>query len=104
MILQQRQKIGQSKGKRRVCLWNKKMITAGFSVGQGISIKASSSHITIRTDKAGKRRVSKVMNHGKVLPVIDLKETKSVSLSMLGEIGDGVLVNIEAGKITLQKA
>ena len=79
------------------------MIAAGFSVGQGISIKANSSQVVVRTDETGKRRVSKVMNHGKVLPVIDLKETKSLDLSRLGEIGDGVLVNIEAGKITLQK-
>ena len=104
MLLQQRQKIGQSKGTRRVCLWNKKMIEAGFAIGQPILVRANSSRIIVTVDNAGKRKVSRVVNHGNVLPVIDIKETKSIDLSGLGDIGDGVTVSIAKGKITIEKA
>jgi len=103
-MLKQIQKIGSSKGARRVCLWNKKLIDAGFSIGRPIAISASTSAINVTIDANGKRKVSKVMNHGNELPVIDLKETKSLSLAMLGDIGGKVSVSIEAGKITIKSA
>ena len=103
-MLKQIQKIGKSKDKRRVTLWNKKLVDAGFTIGQPIAIHASTSAISIAIDATGKRKVSGVMNHGNELPVIDLKETKSLSLAMLGEIGGKVSVSIEAGKITIKSA
>ena len=103
-MLKQIQKIGKSKDKRRVCLWNKKLIDAGFSIGKSIAIHAGTSAISIAIDPNGKRKVSRVMNHGNELPVIDLKQTKSLSLAMLGEIGGKVSVEIEAGKITIKTA
>ena len=105
-MLKQTQKIGSSKGARRVCLWNKKLINAGFSIGTPIRITNCDvlKRVEIEPHIYGKRKVSRVMNHGNELPVIDLKETKSLSLAMLGEIGGKVSVSIEAGKITIKSA
>ena len=98
------QKIGTSKGRRRVCLWNRSMIDAGFSIGKPITINAKGNSILVRLDKHGNRKVSGVMNHGNRLPVIDLKETRLLSLAGLGEIGQKVYVKIEANKITITGA
>ena len=100
----QKQKIGASKGLGRICLWNRKMIEAGFPIGQRITIyDAGADLIIIKPDDGGKRKVSGVMNHGKQLPVIDLKQTKAVNIAKLGGIGDMVLVEISFGEITLAK-
>lgn len=97
------QKIGSSKGKRRVCLWNKKLSEAGFPIGQPIHIEVFWGAVWILPDSDGKRKVSRVMNHGNELPVIDLKETKSLDLSSLGEIGGKVEVTISDGRIIIKK-
>lgn len=97
------QKIGSSKGKRRVCLWNKKIGEAGFPIGQPIQIQVTWGMVLIFPDPNGKRKVSRVMNHGNELPVIDLKETKSLDLSSLGEIGGKVEVTISDGRIIIKK-
>jgi len=97
------QKIGSSKGKRRVCLWNKKLIGAGFPIGQPIHIEIFWDAVWILPDPNGKRKVSRVMNHGNELPVIDLKETNSLDLSSLGEIGGKVEVTISDGRIIIKK-
>lgn len=100
--LEQTQRIGNSKGKRRVCLWHRAMIDAGFPIGQPISIKVSTGgKVTIRPVDESRKRVSRVVNHGNVLPVIDLKETKTISLASVGEVGDEVRVRIASNLITI---
>ncbi len=99
----QKQKIGRSKGARRICLWNRAMIKNGFEYGQPICIAVENGARLMVYAKAGPRKVSKVMNHGNELPVIDLKETKSLDFSFLGEVGDKVVVSIQPGKITISK-
>ena len=107
-MLKKIQKIGKSKDKRRVCLWNRKLIELGFPIGQTIHVWTSQTRggegdIRIRPDKNGTRKVSRVMNHGNELPVIDLKQTNSLDLSGLGEIGGKVAVRISQGLITIKK-
>ena len=91
-------KIGQSKGARRVCLWNRVMIDCGFPIGQPITVVmvACSNVCLITPTDTARKKVSRVVNHGNVLPVIDLKETKSLDLSPLGDIGDTVRVDFYA--------
>ena len=100
--MQQKQIIGRSKGAGRICIWNRAIITAGFPIGQCIKISSGAGGIEIRPDQTGRRSVSGVMNHGKRLPVIDLKQTKVLDISVLGEIGDQVEVTIAPGKITIR--
>ena len=78
------------------------MIDAGFPIGQPISIKVSTGgKVTIRPVDESRKRVSRVVNHGNVLPVIDLKETKTISLASVGEVGDEVRVRIASNLITI---
>ena len=96
------QKIGSSKGARRICLWSLELNKIGLTSGTPLMVypcpfKADSGQaaLVIRPCVGGeesRRKVSRVMNHGKELPVIDLKATKSLSLELLGEIGDKVKV------------
>jgi len=99
----QKQRIGTSKGAGRICLWNRAMLTNGFPIGQTITIKQTGTALVIVPDKNGKRKVSGVMNHGNRLPVIDLKQTKSLDIGKLGNIGDSVNVEISTNKITISK-
>ena len=98
------QKIGTSKGAPRLCLWNKKLIPAGFDFGQPIKIDVQSNHVAITPVKEARRKVSKVMNHGNELPVIDIKQTRAIDLASLFVIGDPVRVTISAGRIILEKS
>jgi hypothetical protein len=99
------QKIGSSKGARRICLWSLELNRIGLTSGTPITLKWEGSIgaliIERSADKDVRRKVSRVMNHGKELPVIDLKETKSLSLAPLGEIGDKV--NVEFREIHTSK-
>ena len=99
----QKQRIGASKGAGRICLWNRAMIGHGFPIGQRITIKQTGARFTITPDDNGARKVSGVMNHGNRLPVIDLKQTKSLDVGSLGEVGDVVTVKIARNKITITK-
>ena len=75
IIATQTAKVGQNKGKPRICLWNRHNLpAAGFDVGTPINVVRSGNviHITIGSEDSG-RKVSRVKNHGKILPVIDLK-------------------------------
>lgn len=103
-IMKQKQKIGSSKELRRICLWNREMIACGFPIGQRIAIKQTGATLAIRPDDEGRRKVSGVMNHGKQLPVIDLKQTKSLDIAKLGDIGDSVMVEFIVGKIIIRRA
>ena len=93
-IVSKKQKIGSSKGARRICLWSLELNKIGLTSGTPINLRWESIGLVIErsADKDVSRKVSRVMNHGKELPVIDLKETKSFSLASLGEIGDKVHV------------
>lgn len=91
-IVAKKQKIGSSKGARRICLWSLELNKLGLTSGTPINLRWESIGLVIEAAKESRRKVSRVMNHGKELPVIDLKETKSFSLASLGEIGDKVTV------------
>ena len=65
-------KIGKHGNGKRVVIWATKMIEAGFDFGTPIAIKQSKRGLTIVTG-GGPRVVCSVMNHGRRLPVIDLK-------------------------------
>ena len=91
-IVSKKQKIGSSKGSRRICLWSLELNKIGLTSGTPISLKWEGKELVIEAAKESRRKVSRVMNHGKELPVIDLKETKSFSLASLGSIGDKVTV------------
>ena len=119
----QTQRIGQSKGKRRVTLWNRALNDAGFPAGTRIAIVADTvaHNLTILPNRIAvpdpsnddgftlsdieprPRKVSSVLNHGKRLPVIDLKEGKKLDLSHLGDIGGSVTVSIQPGIITITR-
>ena len=103
--MEQTQRIGQSKGKRRVCLWSRALNAGGFPAGTRIAILADTvAHdLTILPDLDGSRKVSAVKNHGNDLPVIDLKEGKKLDLSHLGSIGGSVTVSIKPGIITITR-
>ncbi len=97
-----KQKIGASKGARRICLWSLELNRIGLTSGTPLMVypcpfkeQSGQPALVIRPcveREKSRRKVSRVMNHGKELPVIDLKETKSLSLALLGEIGDKVQV------------
>jgi hypothetical protein len=96
-ILEQTQKI-TGNATRRVCLWNRKLTDAGFGIGTRIEIGVSARRITITPCADGARKVSRVMNHGNELAVIDLKENRSISFTGWG---DRVRVVIVKNKITI---
>ena len=101
-MLTQQQKIGTSKGKLRVCIWNRALIDCGFSIGQPIEVRQiDADHIHIVPVGESRRKVSRVVNHGKILPVIDIKETKSISLQGMGEAGGMVSVSIMPNLISI---
>ena len=100
--MQKTQKIGASKGSRRLCLWNLELNNIGLSSGTPVEVKKTRKGLQLVPCGESRRRVSRVLNHGKELPVIDLKETKSLSLACLGEIGDKVLVSYSSSGVTLQ--
>lgn len=102
--LDQSQRIGTNRGNARVCLWNRALAEAGFGIGMPISIAASRGGVTIVPDPASKRRVSRVTNHGNELPVIDLKTTRSLDLSVLGEPGGTVRVVVATDRIRITPA
>ena len=87
-LLQQEQKVG-SRG--RITIWNKVLNAAGFTAGTAIDIThnhtaytpSNMSPITIKPAADGKRKVSRCVNHGKELPVIDLKHTKALPMADL---------------------
>ena len=97
-----KQKIGASKGARRICLWSLELNRIGLTSGTPLMVypcpfkeQSGQPALVIRPCVEGeesRRKVSRVINHGKELPVVDLKETKSLSLELLGEIGDKVQV------------
>ena len=98
----QLQKIGTSKGSRRVCLWNKRMADAGFPIGQAIEIRQiDSDHLHIVPVRESRRKVSRVLNHGQILPVIPIKETRKIDLSGLGDPGGTVTVSIQKNLISI---
>ena len=101
-MLKQVQKIGTSKGASRVCLWNRVMKECGFEIGTPIDISDDGGRITITpSDDPKARKVSRVMNHGNALPVIDLKQTRRLDVSTLGNPGDEVTVSFKAGRIVI---
>jgi hypothetical protein len=69
------QKVGTKSGKKRVTIWNLKLIEAGFNFGQGIKIETLTSQdgytIQLTPCDDSKRKILKVMNHGKALPVVE---------------------------------
>tara|TARA_Y100001963_G_scaffold122057_1_gene171109 strand:- start:1394 stop:1765 length:372 start_codon:yes stop_codon:yes gene_type:complete len=103
IAMQQQQKIGKSKDKRRVTIWNRAMIDAGFPIGQQINVSIRRGSVIIVPADDSRRKVSGVMNHGNRLPVIDLKETGSLDLSTLGNPGDSVTVTIARDRITVSR-
>ena len=99
-------KIGLNNGKPRICLWSQKMIDLGFPIGQPIKITHAnddkSKLIIIQPVKESARKVSGVTNHGKKIPVIDLKTTKALDISKLGNAGDFVQVIYKKNKIIIK--
>mgnify|MGYP003130369889 FL=1 len=81
--LDQIQKIGQAG--TRVCLWNPRLAQLGFPIGTPINIRVTPRRIVITPVAEARRKVAKVTNHGKVLPVIDLKQTKQIRFDGWGE-------------------
>ena len=95
-ILEQIQKVGNGP---RVCLLNRKLINAGFEIGAKIKVTESDTgEIIVTLDDNGKKKVSRVMNHGKVLPVIDIKATKSIPLK---RFKSQAKIIITSGKISI---
>jgi len=88
-------KIGKHGNGKRVVIWATKMLEAGFDFGTPITIKQGKRGLTI-VPGGGPRVICSVMNHGRRLPVIDLK----------GKIVDSfdtshVMVKITDNKITI---
>lgn len=100
LILSQTQKVGSNS---RICLWNRKLNDAGFQSGTPIKIEAINGIIKITKDPNAKRKVSKVINHGNELPVIDLKTTKALPLAKMFSQGDKVSVKVASGIIKIRK-
>ena len=94
--LDQIQKVGQAG--TRVCLWNRRLATLGFPIGTPIKIHATPRRIVITPVTEARRKVAKVTNHGRVLPVIDLKQNKNVRFDGWG---DHVRVVVNQGRITV---
>ena len=98
-IHKQTVKIGQNKGQKRVCLCTVKMIEAGFDFGTQVQLKATANKLVITASKTKQRnKVSRVMNHGRPLPVLDLR---GKHVEHLGAVGDVVSVRIDRNKITI---
>lgn len=108
-----KKKIGLNNGKPRICLWSQKMIDLGFPIGQPIKITQINKYdydtndgrkefVFIQPVKESARKVSGVMNHGKKIPVIDLKTTKALDISKLGNAGDMVQVNYKQNEIIIK--
>lgn len=110
VIKRSKKKVGAYKGKPRICLWSTALIKAGFDFGQFIIYtyqrtegeKHWSLCIGRPTTNQG-RKVSKVMNHGKPIPVIDIKCTDRFTLEEYFEIGESIIVTICEGRIFIQK-
>jgi hypothetical protein len=101
----QQQRIGINRGARRVCLWNRAMVECGFTIGQPIQIVSDAHSVSIfPAIQPTRKKVSRSLNHGNVLAVIDLKETKSLDMSHLGNVGDSVTVTFEPGIITVTRS
>ena len=100
IILQQLQKVGSGS---RICLWNRKLNDAGFPSGTPIKIEVINGIVKITKDPNAKRKVSRVINHGNELPVIDLKATKALPLGEMFSQGDKVSVSIASGLISIGK-
>ena len=114
-----RKKVGRSSGKPRIDLWSKKMIEAGFDFGTPLSIEwtmtGGGGRIAVRPPPARTRRdstamgevlgkrVSRVMNHGEPLPVIDLKSTKALPLEGLFIIGETITYEISDRLIVIKR-
>ena len=96
MNIDQIQKIGQAG--TRVCLWNPRLATLGFPIGTPIKIHATPRRIVITPVTEARRKVAKVTNHGRVLPVIDLKQNKTVRFDGWGE---SARVVVKQDKITV---
>lgn len=89
------------------------MIDAGFDYGTPIVIACHKTTRSVFGDvipsaivitpsaEPTKRKVSRVMNHGKALPVLDLRGDV---IAHLGNIGDTVGVVITKNKITITGA
>ncbi len=100
-LLQQKQKVGKS---GRVSIWNKALNSAGFTAGTAIAIthnhnehitRGDLATVTIKPDPSGKRKVSRCVNHGKELPVIDLKNTKALPMAdLFKQWREGETVNV----------
>tara|TARA_Y100001963_G_C6691454_1_gene404833 strand:+ start:549 stop:869 length:321 start_codon:yes stop_codon:yes gene_type:complete len=102
IIHTQKARIGQNKQKKRVCLWNPKLVDAGFDYGVAIATKQRGNMLTITPSaEPTRRKVSRVMNHGKPLPVLDLR---GELVENLGNVGDSVSVVITKNKITITGA
>lgn len=89
----------------RVCLWNRKNLpAAGFDIGTPIEIArfpgdGYPTHIAITIGTgASRRKVSRVRNHGNILPVIDLKGP------IVAGLGDRVRVDFFPGLIRITAA
>ena len=94
----QTQKIGKG---GRICLWNKILLDTGFTFGQAIEIEQTGARISIRPKSDARRKVSSVMNHGNKLPVIDVKQSKSIDIAALGNHGDAVEILFARNLITI---
>ena len=94
LLTSQTAKVGKGP---RVCLWNHRNLpAAGFSIGTPVDVSREGSTVEIRIgSEASRRKVSRVRNHGKVLPVIDLKG------SIVDGLGARVLVEFFPGLIRI---
>ena len=84
-IYQKTLKVGKHGNGKRITLWHKSMIAAGFDFGTKITLKRVKTQsatpfgsvalngFKIVPDDDGKRTVASVINHGTRLPVIDIK-------------------------------
>jgi len=93
-VFQYNATIGKHGTGGRVCLWTNKLADIGFGSGQHIDIKmVRNTFIKIRKARHG-RKVSRVMNKGAYRPVIDLKQTATIDIANLGNVGDEVTVTL----------
>lgn len=103
IILKQVQKVTKNKNLPRITIWNRALLDAGFNYGQALKINLKNGRVEITPTQNSNNKVSKVQNHGNTLPVIDLKETKSLKLSSLFEIGEQVTITISTDLIVIFK-
>ena len=96
ILLEKKAKIGGTPERPRVTLWNRIMHECGMGIGTTIKRERDGNTIIITPDAEGKNKVSRVMNHGSELPVIDLR----------GRILDGwkgtVTILYAVGRITIK--